>query len=178
MRQCLIFEVGKQMQKKDTKAGVFGWLGILVFAMLVLWPLLLMIELRNTLLTAALDFPQLQERYTWYYFRTAMLFVVLTSAAISMIGGGMLLKRRTHSSVFWAILALWISGPIGQAFSFALPYLMYDHGTFTANIMRHADSFIGSIVVRLACTAYLLMSSRVKLTYPKKGQPLPEDTDD
>ncbi len=166
------------MQKKEKKAGVFGWLGILVFAMLVLWPLLLMIEIRNTLLTAALDFPQLQERYTWYYFRTAVLFVVLTCAAISMIGGGILFKRRKYSSIYWAIAALWISGPIGQAFSFALPSLMYDLGSFTANIMRHSDSMITSVVIKLVCTAYLLTSKRVKSTYPKTGQPLPENTDD
>jgi len=166
------------MQKKGKKAGVFGWLGILVFAMLVLWPLLLMIEIRNTLLTASLEFPQLQERYTWYYFRTAVLFVVLTNAAISMIGGGILFKRRKYSSVYWAILALWLSGPIGQAFSFALPFLMYDYGSFTTNIMRHSDSLITSIIIRLICTTYLLTSGRVKLTYPKTGQPLPEQTDD
>ena len=73
------------MQKEKRKAGVFGWLGILVFAMLVLQPLLILIGLRNTLLEAELDFPQLQERSTWYYFRTTIFFVALTRAAITTV---------------------------------------------------------------------------------------------
>ncbi len=170
------------MQEKKRKgmrrAGVFGWLGILVFAMLVLWPLLIMIGIRSQLLAASLDFPQLQERYTWYYFRTAVLFVVITCAAISMIGGAMLFRRRQKSSVFWAIAALWISGPIGHSFAFCLPALMYGYGDIVSNVMRYSDVLITGIVIRAGCTVYLLMSRRVRRTYPKRGAPLPRKTDD
>lgn len=165
-------------RKGMRRAGVFGWLGVLVFAMLVLWPLLIMIGIRGHLLSAALDFPQLQERYTWYHFRTTVLFVVITCAAISIIGGAILFKRRQKSSVFWAIAALWISGPIGHSFSFSLPTLMYGYGDVVSNIMRYSDVLITSIVLRAGCTAYLLLSRRVRRTYPKRGDPLPKRTDD
>ena len=168
----------KPKRKGIRRAGVFGWLGVLVFAMLVLWPLLMMIGIRSNLLAAALDFPQLQERYTWYYFRTAVLFVIITCASFSMIGGAMLFRRRQRSSVYWAIAALWISGPIGHAFSFMLPSLMYGFGDVVSNVMRYSDVLLTGIVVRAGCTAYLLVSRRVKRTYPKKGQPLPDKTDD
>jgi hypothetical protein len=160
------------------RAGVFGWLGVLVFAMLVLWPLLVMIGIRNLLLAAALDFPQLQERYIWYYFRTAVLFVVVGSALISMIGGGMLLRRRTRSTVYWAIAALWVSGPLGHIIALSLPSLMYGYGDALSNIFRHSDTLITSMAIRAGCTAYLLFSRRVKRTYPKKGEPPPQETDD
>lgn len=166
----------QNQQKK--KAGVFGWLGVLVFAMLVLWPLMLMIEIRNTLLTAALDFPQLQDRYIWYYFRTATFFVVLSCVAISMIGGAVLMKRRKRSSVYIAIATLWLSGPVGQIVSFVLPFIMYKLGSFSGNIAMHMNALITSIVFKAACTAYLLLSKRVKLTYPKDSEPDPEETDD
>lgn len=165
-------------RKGIRRAGVFGWLGVLVFAMLVLWPLLIMIGIRGQLLAASLDFPQLQERYTWYYFRTAVLFVVISCAAISMIGGALLFKRRRKSSVFMAIAALWISGPIGHSFSFCLPALMYGYGDIVSNIMRYSDVLITSVVIRVGCTVYLLVSRRVRRTYPKRGDPLPAKTDD
>lgn len=168
----------KSKRKGIRRAGVFGWLGVLVFAMLVLWPLLIMIGIRNQLLGAALDFPQLQERYIWYYFRTAVLFVVVTCAAISMIGGALLFKRRKRSSVYWAIAALWISGPIGHAFAFSLPALMYGQGDAVTNIMRYSEILIASVIVRAGCTAYLLLSRRVRRTYPKRGSPPPLLTDE
>lgn len=168
----------KRKRKGIRRAGVFGWLGVLVFAMLVLWPLLIMIGIRAQLLGAALDFPQLQERYTWYHFRTTVLFVVVACAAISMIGGILLLKRRQRSSVYWAILALWISGPIGHAFSYSLPKLMYGQGDAFANIMNYADALLPGMLIRIICTAYLLLSRRVRRTYPKKGQPQPILTDE
>lgn len=172
-----------EMQKKTKRkgfwrAGVFGWLGILVFAMLVLWPLLLMIGIRGQLLEASLDFPQLQERYVWYHFRMMVLVVVITCAATSMIGGGLLLRRRKRSSVYWAIAALWISGPIGSAFAFTLPHLMYGYGSITSNIERYTDFLLISAVIRAGCSVYLLFSRRVRRTYPKRGQPLPQWTED
>lgn len=167
----------KPKRKKPRRVGVFGWLGVLVFAMLILWPLLIMISIRSHLLGATLDFPQLQERYIWYYFRTTLLFVVISCAAISMIGGALLFKRHRRSSVYWAIAALWISGPIGQAFAFTLPALMYGYGNPLANIMRYSDILITSAVIRAGCTAYLLLSRRVRRTYPKKGRPPPLPAD-
>lgn len=166
------------MQKEKRKAGVFGWLGILVFAMLILQPLLILIGLRNTLLEAELDFPQLQERYTWYYFRTTIFFVALTRAAISMIGGAMLFKRRKRSSVYCAIAALWLSGPIGAAFTLTLPALMHGFGSPMHNILHYSDPLLIAAVIHAGCTVYLLLSKRVKLTYPPDGQLPPGETDD
>jgi hypothetical protein len=157
----------KPKLRKKRRVGLFGWLGVLVFSMLVLWPFLIMIGIRNQLLTAALDFSHLQERYTWYQFRTAVLFVVISCAAISIIGGAVLFKRRKRSSIYWAIAALWVSGPVGHAFSFALPALMYDLGDIVSNITRYSDALITSAVIRAGCTAYLLFSRRVRRTYPK-----------
>lgn len=166
------------MQKENRKAGVFGWLGVLVFAMLVLQPLLILIGLRNTLLSAELDFPQLQERYTWYYFRTTVFFAAITRAAISMIGGGLLFRRRKRSSVYWAIAALWVSGPIGAAFTLTLPALMYSFGSPLPNILRYSDPLLIAAVIHAGCTVYLLLSKRVRLTYPPDGQLPPCETDD
>lgn len=166
------------MQEEKRKAGVFGWLGILVFAMLVLQPLLVLIGIRNTLLEAELDFPQLQERYTWYYFRTTIFFVALTRAAVSMIGGGLLFKRRKRSSVYWAIAALWVSGPIGAAFTLMLPALMHGFGSPLHNILRYSNPLLIAAVIHAGCTVYLLLSKRVRLTYPPSGQLPPDETDD
>lgn len=168
----------KPKRKGLRRAGVFGWLGVLVFAMLILWPLLMMIGIRNLLLGASLDFPQLQAPYIWYDFRTAVLFVVAACAAMSMIGGALLFKRRRRSSVYWAIAALWISGPAGDALAFSLPALMYGFGDALANITRNWDMLLSSIVIRAGCTAYLLLSRRVRRTYPKKGEPLAPLTDE
>lgn len=168
----------KPKKKGFRRAGVFGWLGVLVFVMLILWPLLIMIGIRNHLLVAAMEFPQLQERYIWYHFRTAVLWIAAASAGISMIGGGLLLRRRQRSSVYWAILAMWLSGPVGHALSFALPSLMYGYGSAIPQITRFADILLVSAAMRAGCTLYLLFSRRVRRTYPKRGSPPPEITDE
>ena len=166
------------MQKEKRKAGVFGWLGVLVFVMLVLQPLLILIGLRNTLLSAELDFPQLQERAIWYYFRTTVFFATLTRAAISMIGGSLLFKRRKRSSIYWAIAALWVSGPIGAAFTLTLPALMHGFGSPLQNILHYFNPLLIATVIHATGTLYLLLSKRVKLTYPPDGQLPPKETED
>ncbi|MCM1129584.1 MAG: alkaline shock response membrane anchor protein AmaP [Alistipes senegalensis] len=166
------------MQQEKRKAGVFGWLGILLFVMLVLQPLLILIGLRNTLLEAELDFPQLQERYTWYYFRTTVFLAEVARAAISIIGGILLFKRRRRSSVYGAIIALWASGPIGHAFTLMLPALMYGFGSPVHNILRYSNPLLIATVIHAGYTVYLLLSKRVKLTYPPDGQLPPDEADD
>lgn len=145
-------------------------LGILIFAMLILWPFLMMVGIRNTILDAVLNFPQLQDRYTYYYFRTAILWVVVISLAFSLIGGGLLFKRRKRTSIYWAILMLWLSGPVGVVASLTIPFFLYDLGNPIDNIHQSMATLVADCLVRACWTAYLLMSPRVKAVYPSREE--------
>jgi hypothetical protein len=126
------------------------------------------------MLSAHFDHPQLSAHYSKIYLTTSIFLVAAACALVSMAGGLLLLLRAKRSSVYIAIIAIWLLGPVGDMFIVSLPTILFGISDHSANILRYYDILIASVVIRGGCTLYLLFSRRVKQTYPKKNHDLPE----
>jgi hypothetical protein len=141
--------------------GVEGWLSFLVAVLLFLGPVttvvLTMVELNQT----EELYPEVVGSALWDDAQLITWISVAAFCVVSVFAGWRLLKHHTPSSVFIAIVSLWVAGPIVSLISLAA--LDDAGGRVTA---ADVGATIGRpLVWATIWTLYLVFSRRVKNTY-------------
>jgi hypothetical protein len=140
--------------------GVGGWLGLLVFGMLVGAPLSLLAGAAGTIGSAEQANPALATLPVWQQVTWLIWGFSLAQAAIHATGAWRLITRQVPQTVRFAIGALWIGGPLLNV----IGNLTID----TVAGVSPVDDLLGSLrsfAYAGVWTAYLLKSQRVKNTY-------------
>jgi hypothetical protein len=106
----------------------------------------------------------------WQTYEYVTWLIVAASAGISISVGYRLWKIHFRESVRFAILALWLIGPLDNVLHYMSIFFIFDifdmNDTFVNDAFAEMiGSTIGSCIVAGIWTAYLKRSVRVKNTY-------------
>jgi hypothetical protein len=153
------------MAKDPYISGIGGWLALLIVGLMILGPLTgfgrLSEEFRDTLER----YPQLTANSQWQNYTQVSWLIFATTASVSFAAGYRLWKVRSPDSVRFAILALWLAGPIGNALYIILGATIFG----SAPLENAAAQMVGDIgaacIVAGIWTTYLWRSCRVRNTY-------------
>lgn len=157
------------MEKNSQLLGVGGWLALLVLGLTILGPLMGLGRISQEFESVEKTYPHLVANAAWIQHKQLSWLVFAATAAVSISAGYRLWKIHTSKSVRFAIVALWITGPLGN-----LAYLFVAAITFGTSIAAEMlpeiiGTFIGSCIVATIWTAYLNRSERVRNTYTAKA---------
>lgn len=148
------------MKARSVRAGIGGWLALLIFWMVILRPIAgiyLMAQMR----AAGEADPEMLARSTWLMNPSFFWIVFLAVAALSIYGGLRLVFDRTPAAVRTAIWVLWTVSVIAAAsLLIAQGYMEGDVGA--ADVVRTLGINVG---VAAIWTLYLRRSKRVRATY-------------
>lgn len=142
-----------------------GWLGLLVVGLTILGPLSGFGKLSNEFRDALEQFPQLAGNSQWQNYKQMSWLIFTVSAAISFSAGYRLWKIHFPESVRFAILALWLAGPLGNVFYIVIAYLIFGDNLGGSVFAEMIGGTIASCVAAGIWTAYLMRSDRVRNTY-------------
>lgn len=153
------------MAKNLYISGVGGWLGLLVVGLTILGPLLGFSQLSNELGAAMREFPQLANNAQWQNYTQVSWLIFTASASVSFAAGYRLWKIHFPESVRFAILALWLAGPLGNVLYVTSAITIFGSKAGGDAIAQMVGGTISSFIVAGIWTAYLMRSVRVKNTY-------------
>ena len=145
---------GQRTPDKKELRGVGGWLLVLIIGMVLVTPLSYFAIHFATISMIESSYPHLLQNAGWAREKTASSILLSACAAISMLGGIMLWQRHKRNTVYLAVSALWINGPVG----IVLLAVIY-------NVSSPLKFLIQSLVPATLWTLYLFRSVRVKNTY-------------
>ncbi len=157
------------MSKYKHIHGIAGWLALIIISLMVLGPLMGMGQLHNEFTDAVEKYPNLAENANFLDYKQISWIIFWLSTAIGFLAGYRLWKQHYPESVRFAIIALWISGPIEYIAHQVAAVIIF--GTPSGNV--YGEVLSATIILVIAAgvwTAYLKFSSRVRNTY-KIGQP-------
>jgi hypothetical protein len=152
------------MTKNSHISGVGGWLGLLIIGLMILGPILGFGRLYGEFRSVDDQFPQFARSPQWQDYKNLSWFIFLVCGAISFISGYRLWKNHVPQSVHFAIVALWVVGPLGNVASMLVARGLFGHHAANA-LSEIASGLISSCLVAAIWTAYLLRSMRVRSTY-------------
>ncbi|MBN9462394.1 MAG: DUF2569 family protein [Burkholderiales bacterium] len=160
------------MAKNPYISGVGGWLGFLIFGLTILSPLSGFGKLSSEFRDALEQFPQLAGNSQWQNYKLMSWLIFTTSAVISFSAGYRLWKAHFNESVRFAILALWLAGPLANILYMASAFLIFGDSVGGNATAKMIGGTIASCVAAGIWTAYLMRSVRVRNTYnlPYSGQ--------
>jgi hypothetical protein len=132
---------------------------------MVLTPLSGFVRLSTEFDNAVKSLPQLASNAQWQNYKLVSWLIFSATAAISFVAGYRLWKIHFPESVRFAILTLWLAGPLGNVF-----YIISSIVIFGGNAGGNARAQMvkGTIQIAIVAgiwTAYLMRSERVKNTY-------------
>ncbi|HMN14365.1 MAG TPA: DUF2569 family protein [Bellilinea sp.] len=153
------------MAKNPYISGIGGWLGLLVVGLTILGPLSGFGKLSNEFRDALEQFPQLAGNSQWQNYKQMSWLIFTASAAISFSAGYRLWKIHFPESVRFAILALWLAGPLGNILYMASAFFIFGDNVGGNVIAEMIGGTIASCVAAGIWTAYLMRSVRVRNTY-------------
>ena len=155
----------RQAEDTSTLVGVSGFLAFLVAVLLVLGPLLSVGLTFSDHSSAERLYPDLVGTAAWAHLVKLDWFMAGLSAALSIIAGLLLLKRFQRSTIYFVIILIWLSSVGVALFGIQLASTIFD-GEISSGA---AGAALGRpIISSLFWTTYLLLSKRVKNTYPKR----------
>lgn len=146
-------------------SGVHGWLAFLVIGLMILSPFLSGARLLEQMTSALENRPSLGGSAQWLSFQQATWSLYWITAALSFVTGYRLWKYHKPSSIRFALLSLWLLGPIADFAILITAYTTLEIPFTRAAPAQFWGSLIGSIFLSTAWTIYLLRSLRVKNTY-------------
>ena len=155
------------MAKNPYVSGVSGWLGLLVVGLMILGPLMGLGQLSNEFHEAVEQFPQLANNPQWQNYKQVSWLIFTTSAAISFAAGYRLWKIHFPESVRFAILALWLAGPLGNSLYVIAAITIFGNNAGGGAIAQMIGGTISSLIAAGVWTAYLMRSARVRNTYKR-----------
>jgi hypothetical protein len=153
------------MQRNSPLVGVGGWLAFLIAGFAILGPFVGLGQMIDEFDTTEKAFPQLVANAAWLQYKRITWGVFVVTAAISIAAGYRLWKVHVQQSVRFAILALWLVGPVGYIVQMLVTVV-----SFGSRAMGHVGPkmIMGLLVSSMGAalwTAYLRRSRRVKNTY-------------
>lgn len=143
--------------------GVRGWLLLLVVILTLIGPLRSAWEVHSAFDELAKTEPGFLQSADGQDTYMGAWFVWAVTSAISFAAGMLLAFRFRRSSIWWAIAAIWLVGPVLST-AMALDAYAYGEVMDSEYLIALAKPFGFSII----WTAYLLMSKRATNTYPAK----------
>ena len=153
------------MTKNQNLSGIGGWLGFLIISLMVLGPLAGLGKLMNEFQDAERQFPQLITNPQWLNYKQFSWLILTIAAALSISAGYRLWKIHFSESVRFAILALWLSGPLGNFLYFTAAVIVFGSQTMANALPEMLGGILGSCIAAGIWTAYLMRSIRVQNTY-------------
>ena len=153
------------MAKNQYLAGVGGWLGFLIIGLMILWPLIGLGKLSNEFYDTERQLPQLVNNAQWSNYKQISWLIFAALVAIRFSAGYRLWKIHFSESVRFAILALWLSGPLGDFMYFVALVLIFGLQVSANGLPEMLGGILGSSIGAGIWTAYLMRSLRVKNTY-------------
>jgi hypothetical protein len=147
-------------------SGIGGWLGLLVIGLMILGPLLGASKLSHGFSDTLKQFPQLANNAPLENYKQVSWLIFAVSASVSFAAGYRLWKIHFPKSVRFAVLALWLAGPLSNVL-----YAISAIAIFGSSNVR-GDAIVQIIMVTILSviaagiwTAYLMRSVRVRNTY-------------
>ncbi|MDO8273635.1 MAG: DUF2569 family protein [Gammaproteobacteria bacterium] len=153
------------MTKNTNISGVGGWLAFLVFGLMVLGPLGGYGQAYGELNDALKQFPQLANNPQWQSYQQFTWLFVAVSTTMSFSAGYGLWKIHSPESVRFAILALWLAGPLVNLFYLISVVVIFDSYDSENEIPRMIGGVLGTCIAAAIWSAYLMRSDRVRNTY-------------
>lgn len=168
------------MSKNLYISGVGGWLGFLIVVLMIINPLSGFGSLSNEFHDVLELFPQLENNTQLKTYKQVAWLILAALASTSFAAGYRLWKFHCPESVRFAIIAIWLVGPLGHALYivFIGNYLdiISKVAHFSSNVRGHIidktfTDTIYSVIAAVIWTAYLMRSTRVRNTYklPNSG---------
>ena len=144
--------------------GIGGWLSFFVTVMIVFRPLLTGGSCLRVFQTLEEATPGLAVDPSYAAFSNYVYTLTTVAGVLCASAGVLLCLRRRWSSVKYTIWMLWLSGPI-----LLLAFGMYSAGDENPlpKLFCNPIDLMSSCVFPAIWSAYLLLSKRVKNTYPK-----------
>ena len=153
------------MPKNQNPSGVGGWLRFLIIILMVLNPIMGLGSLTRELHDVESQLPQLTTDIHSSNYRHVAWLIFAVLAAISFSAGYRLWKIHFPESVRFAIVALWLSGPLIYLLDLAASILILGLQRSLNELPRMVGKMLLSCVGPGLWTAYLMRSIRVKNTY-------------
>ena len=151
------------MENKEL-SGVKGWLLLLVVCLMFVWPTVSLLVFNAQNYEISIKYPELLSNNNWEIFHDYMAMILMLDIILCLTAGYCLWKKKKKSSVYRAILYVWLIGPVSNviAIIMMLSILGLDGGNVFSSV---SAEFIASIIGSGIWTMYLLKSIRVKNTY-------------
>jgi len=144
--------------------GIGGWLRLLIVGLTILGPISGFGRITSDLQSAEEQFPILISSTGWQQYKQFSWYVFWIATAISISAGYRLWKLHVADSVRFAIIGLWLVGPVSCLGQFAVTWFAF--GTRAqAAVPEMLSALVASIIGAGIWTAYLHRSTRVKNTY-------------
>lgn len=112
--------------------------------------------------------PLLVNNQKWANYKTASWFILVTTLAFSISAGYRLWKIHVYESVRFAILTLWIAGPVGNLLYLTAALMIFGTSGMSPVLGKMLGGILAACVSAAIWTAYLMRSVRVRNTYAKK----------
>lgn len=159
------------MAKNSYLSGIGGWLTLLIVGLMALGPLIGFGRLSNEFRDSLERYPQLAQSSEWRTYEQASWLIFAVTVAIGISAGYRLWKIHAPDSVRFAILALWLIGPVTTILYFLPLVILFGSQAAAKALPEAIGSFVASCIVAGIWTAYLTRSVRVGNTY-KTWQPV------
>lgn len=168
--------------RTDGPSGIGGWLALLILLMMLIGPLLgagrlfAEIGLTEQKHSEFLAFLRNLDDDSWNSYKMAVGWTFAGVAALSIFGGWRLLRLLDWTTVRETIMILWITGPIATfVLAWVIPKVVFGSVLFESVVDEVAVPVFTSGIAVAIWTAYLLNSRRVRNTYQRVQQPVPEE---
>lgn len=145
---------------KSTLSGVGGWLGLLIFGLVIGGPFIRFSHLLPLKEAEKIN-PSLINNPAWQNYTQISWFLFFATAALTIVAGIMLSRVYKKKSVQFTIIALWTSGLGYGIFQMAAAYFTLGATNFLGSI----GPLFMTIILTSIWHIYLLKSVRVKNTY-------------
>ncbi len=153
------------MPKNQYISGIGGWLLFLIVILMVLGPATGLGRLTNEIQDVEKKFPALAVNLQWTHYKQASWLILAASAAIGFSAGYRLWKIHAAESVRFAIVALWLAGPLGNLCFLVASLLIFGLRANASVMPGMLGVIMASCIAAGIWTAYLMRSLRVRNTY-------------
>ena len=150
--------------EKRAGAGVGGWLAFLIIVLTVLGPLLGSARMFLEFKSVELATPDLAQNSLWLAYKASSWAIFFVTAVISISTGYALSTRFRPGTVTFAMVSLWLIGPVGSLFYIGAAFIIFGE-TAAESLPEMLGGVIVPIITAVIWTTYLAKSKRVKSTY-------------
>lgn len=144
--------------------GIGGWLSFFITVIIIVKPIVSAGSYTGALLSLEEAVPGLAETVSYTAFKTYMDYAFGAAALLGAAAGVLLCLRHRWDSVKFTVWVLWLTGP---GLLFALGLYIAEGESWGAKLFWNPVDFASSCVFPAIWSAYLLLSKRVRNTYPR-----------